>query len=83
MVFVREDIPSKMLSSEASPIKGIYRRLNFRKKKRLLCCAYNPNRNNISNHLDVLRRCFDLYSANYEDLIIIGDLNTEANHNNA
>ena len=44
--------------------------LNFRQKKWLLCCTYNPNRNNISNHLDLLRRSLDLYYAECEHFII-------------
>ena len=47
MVFVREDIPSRVLSLNKS-IKSLFIELNFRKKKRLLCCIYNRNRNNIS-----------------------------------
>ena len=33
LVFVKEDIPAKHLSSKSTPIKGIYIELNFRKKK--------------------------------------------------
>ena len=76
MVFVREDIPSRALSLNKS-IESLFIELNFRKKKWLLCCTYNPNRNNISNHLDLLRRSLDLYSAEYEHFIIVGDFNTE------
>ena len=48
-----------------------------RKKKWLLCCTYNPNRHNISSHLDLLRTSLDLYSVEYEHLIIVGDFNTK------
>ena len=58
-------------------IESLFIGLNFRKKKWLLCCTYNPNRNNISSHLDLLRRSLDLYSAEYEHFIIAGDFNTE------
>ena len=69
--FVREDnIPSRVLSLNKS-IESLLIELNFRKKKWLLCCTYNPNRYNISNHLYLLRRSLDLYSAEYEDLIIV------------
>ena len=47
--------------------------LNFRKKKWLLSCSYNPNFNTI-------RRNLDLYSVQYENLILIGDFNTDINH---
>ena len=75
MVFVREDIPSRVLSLNKS-IESLFIELNFRKKKWLLCCTYNPNRYNISNHLDLLRS-LDLYSAEYEHFFIVGDFNTE------
>ena len=50
--------------------------LNFRKKW-LLCCTHNPNRNNISSHLHLLRRSLHLYSAEYEHFITVGGFNTE------
>ena len=46
MVFVREDIPSRVLSLNKS-IESLFIELNFRKEKWLLCCTYNTNRNNI------------------------------------
>ena len=76
MVFVKEDMPSHVLSLNKS-IDSLFIELNFRKKKWLLCCIYNPNRNNISNHLDLLRKSLDLYSAEYEHFIIERDFNTE------
>ena len=42
LVFVRENVPAKHLSSEGTPIEGVYVELNFRKKNWLLCCTYNP-----------------------------------------
>ena len=53
MVFVREDILSRVLSLNKS-IEPLFIKLNFLKKKWLLCCTYNPNRNHISSHLDLL-----------------------------
>ena len=79
MVFVREDIPVKFLSSEEKPIEAFFFELNFLKKKWLLCCSYNPNKSNISRHLDTLRKSLDLYSAHYENTILIGDFNVSIN----
>ena len=56
MVFIREDIPSKFMSLEAAPIESLYIERNFCKKKWLLNCSYNPNRNKISNRLNTLRK---------------------------
>ena len=47
----------------------------FLEKEWLLSCSYNPNKNNISNHLQRLRNSLDLYSAKYEKIILIGDFN--------
>ena len=44
--FIREDIATKIIS--ITPLKdfeGIFVELNFRKKKVLLCCSYNPHKN--------------------------------------
>ena len=75
MFFVREDIPVKYLSSEEKPIEAFFFELNLRKKKWLVCCSYNPSKSNISRHLDTLRKSLDLYSAHYENTILIGDFN--------
>ena len=56
MLFVRENIPSKLLSAESAPIEGFYIELNFRKKKWLLYGSYNPHKNTIDSHLDSLTR---------------------------
>ena len=47
MLFVREDKPSKLLSIENSPPEPFFVKINLRKKKWLLNCSYNPNRENI------------------------------------
>ena len=67
------------MSSESTPIEGIYVELNFCKKNWLLCCTYNPNRNIITNDLDALKRSLDPYSTKYDNLMVIGDLNAEIN----
>ena len=51
--------------------------LNFCKKKWLLSWSYNPNKSTIEDHLDVLRRYLDLYSAHYENTITTGVFNTD------
>ena len=38
-----------------------------------MCCSYNPNKSNISRHLDTLTKSLDLCSAHYEKTILIGD----------
>ena len=79
MVFVREDIPVKFLSSENKPIEAFFFELNFHKKKWRVYCSYNPNKNNISSHLEALRRSLDTYSALFENTILVGDFNVDVN----
>ena len=69
MVFVL----AKYLSFEDKPIEALFIELNFRKKKWVFSCSYNPNKNNISNHLQRLRNSLDLYSVKYENIILIRD----------
>ena len=39
MLFVREDIPCKLLSLENKPMESFYVEINLRKTKWLLCCS--------------------------------------------
>ena len=77
MLFVRKDIPSKLLPTENAPIEGFYIELNLRKKKWLLGGSYNPHRNSIDNRLDSLTRSLALCSSTYEKYIVIGNFNVE------
>ena len=78
-LFVRDDIPCKLLSVENHLMDGFYVEINLRKTKWLLCCSYNPNRCKIDFHLENLKRSLALYSSHYQNFIIIGDFNVEAN----
>ena len=75
LVFVRDNILVKFLSSEEKSIEAFFIELNLHKKKWLVCWSYNPNKSNISRLLDTLTKSLDLYSAHYENTILIGDFN--------
>ena len=46
LLFIGEDIPTKIISiTLLKDFEGIFVELNFRKKKILLCCSYNPHKN--------------------------------------
>ena len=62
MVFLREDIPTKLLSISQEPVERILIELNFLKKKWLLFSGIAIN---ISQFLEIARRNLDLYSADY------------------
>ena len=62
MLYVREDIPSKLLAVGMSPAEGFYLEIDLRKKKWLRCCSYNPNKNKIYFHLENLTKRLAVYS---------------------
>ena len=47
LLFIKEDIPTKVLSFETSLEERFFIEINLYKKKWLLCCSYNPDSNNI------------------------------------
>ena len=77
MLFVREDIPSNLVKAAAKPIEGFYMELYLRNYKWLLHLSYNPNKNNIGNHLKALSDSLDSYSSIYEQVLILGAFNVE------
>ena len=75
MLYVRADIPSKLLSTELLPVKGFYIEINVQRKKWLLRCFYNANKNAIKIHIEILHKGLALYSSQYENFIVLGDFN--------
>ena len=59
LLYVREDIPSTLLKTELV-IEGFCIEINIRKKKWLLVCTYNSNKNLISNHLKEIGNNLDI-----------------------
>ena len=81
MLFVREDILSNLLAIVYRPVEGRYVELNLRNDKWLINCSYNPHRNTISTSIDKLNKRSNLFSADYEKMILLGDFNVEVNDN--
>ena len=77
MLFVRKDIASILLAIENKPIEGLYVELNLRIDKWLINCSYNPHKNTLSTNIDQLSKPLDLFSANYEKMILLVDFNVE------
>ena len=57
--------------------EGFFVEINWRKKKWLLSCSYNPTRKNIVNHVRNISTGLDQFSATYDKLILLGDFNVE------
>ena len=81
LMYVRDDIPCKLIPMGNSTIEGFFIELKLRKKKWLLCCSYNPHRRFISNHLIDIGRNLDLLSTNYDNILLLGDFNAEVENN--
>ena len=77
LVFIREDIPCSILNIKQLTIEALFIEINLRKKKWLLCCSYNPHKNLIVAHLREIQVALDVLSSKYENIIIIGDFNSE------
>ena len=60
-----------------SEIEALYVELTIRKKKWLLCCSCDPNKTFITKHLAEIGRNRDLFSSKYDNLILLGDFNSE------
>ena len=75
MLYVREDIPAKLLSRDFPCAESFFVEINLYKKKWLINCSYNPRKNNIENHLDIISRSLDTHSNKYENIVLLGDFN--------
>ena len=78
MIFIRDDIPSRVLTKHVFPdeIEGLFIELNFKKAKWLLFGKYHPPTQSDSYYFNHLDRALDLYS-HYDKKLLVGDFNTE------
>ena len=78
LLFVREDIPSKIIKTDCdADFDCIFLEINLRKKKWLLCCSYNPHKSNIANHLKNISKTLEKLNSTYDNLVLLGDFNAE------
>ena len=76
LFYIREEIPSKILTySSNCDIETLLVEINLRKRKWLLNGSYNPNKSQISHHLECLNSLLDEHSKKYENFVFIGDFN--------
>ena len=76
LVFIREDIPTKLVDSQME-IEGFFIELNLRRKKWLLCCSYNPKYSQISHHLKEMGKDLDVLTSKYDNIIPMDDFSAE------
>ena len=63
MFFIIHEILAKVVSTDDRPFESFYVQLNFRNKKWLLNCSYNPKLNSIESHLGSLSNNIDSLSS--------------------
>ena len=73
-LYVRDDIPSKLLSHDFPGLESFCAEINLHKKKWLINCSYNPHKSNI-NRLNIISRSLDTYSTKYENIVLLADFN--------
>ena len=81
LIYVREDIPSKLLLKHNFPddIEGIFIEINLRKIKWLLFGTYHPPSQADNYYFDSITRALDIYGRLYTKFLLIGDFNAEEN----
>ena len=62
LIYVWEDIPAKILSHDFPSTESFFVEIILHKKKWRINCSYDPNKNNIKNHLDTISKALDAFS---------------------
>ena len=75
LLYVLEDIPVKVLYSDFPAAESFYAEIILHKKRWLINCSYNPHKNNICRHLEVVTKILDSYYSKYENVILLWDFN--------
>ena len=76
LLYTREDIPSELLKRLPNcAIKTLLVKINLWKNKWFLNESYNPNENEITQHLECLNHLLEKYSYEFEKCLYVGDLN--------
>ena len=76
ILYIRQDIPSRLVSTQSSQVEGFFIEINFRNKKKwLLCCSYNPKKDLITQNLYALSKSIDVLTSKYDNLLFSGDFN--------
>ena len=76
LVYVREDIPSKLIEMKSSS-ESISIELKLRRKKWFVNCSYSANNSDICDHLRSLGKSLNTLLANYDKVLLMGDFNAE------
>ena len=78
MIFIREDIPSKLMSNHTFPndIESLLIEINLKKSTFLLLGGYRPPRQSDTYSFEAINRGLDMYRDTFKKLLLTGDFNT-------
>ena len=68
-------MPAKVIHCDLPTSKIFHVEISLHKKKWLLNCPYNPHKNKICDHLDVITKKLDAYYGKYGNVVFLGDFN--------
>ena len=75
MLYVPEDIPTKLLNHGFPDVESLFVEINVHKRRWLINCSYNLHKSNIINHLNIISRSLDIHSTKYENIVFLDDFN--------
>ena len=76
ILYIREDIPSRLVSTDSGQGERFFVEINLRNEKKwLLCCSYNPKKDFITQHLYALSKSIVVLTSKYDNLLVLGDFN--------
>ena len=75
LLYVRENTPAKVIHCDFPTSESVFVEINLVKKKWLINFSYNPHKNNIGSHLNVITKALHTYYGKYENVVFLGDFN--------
>ena len=83
LFYIKDDISSCLLTDHRLPdnVECLFTKIIITNKKWLLCCWYNPYRNNISNHISHLSKGLDNCIIHYDNILFLGNFNSQPSEN--
>ena len=68
LLYIREEMPAKVLHSYFPNAESFYAEIILHEKRLLINYSYNPHKNNICRHLEVVTKTLDSYYSKYENV---------------
>ena len=79
LIYIREDIPSKLLDGYKFPddIEGLFLEINLKNTKWRLFGSYHPPSQDDKFYFDKVSRAIDIYSNLFDKFVLLGDFNAQ------